>query len=373
MDSRSHPYRVLAIGLSDDTRSMVCRYLKGSSVRVETADSGDDMCGWVNGNAPDLVIVNSDSRESVGLPLVRQLRAKPETSALPVMLIADSEDCRADCLSAGVDEFLTRAVTQTEFMDRLDTLLRVSNGRRTLAVALEKEIRRREQIRETFARYVSPALVDQILAEPTLRRSALANKGSRVRASVLFADMRGFTRISEQLAPTEVVPLLNEYFELLTEIAFKYDGTVFNMAGDCLMVGFGVPLDQPDRSLRAVKTAREMLIRFRGLVEQWKRRHDIETGLGIGINEGEVIAGNIGSSEYMSYTIIGDAVNVASRLGQRARAGEMLFSQEVKQSLDEAGFDVDAVELPSLVLRGRAAPVQIFCVPVDERLDIRDP
>jgi class 3 adenylate cyclase len=187
----------------------------------------------------------------------------------------------------------------------------------------------------------------------------------------MFADMRGFTSISERLTPGDVVELLNEFFASLTDITFQYDGTVFNMAGDSLMVGFGVPVEQSDGAQRAILAAQQMLEKFSVLAEKWKLRHDIETGLGIGINVGEVIAGNVGSPAYMNYTIIGDTVNVASRLGQRARAGEMLFSEAVKKSLDATGFDVAALPLPPLVLRGRTNPIDIFCVPTVQRLDFR--
>jgi adenylate cyclase len=167
-----------------------------------------------------------------------------------------------------------------------------------------------------------------------------------------------------------VVPLLNEYFSLLTEITFRHEGTVFHMAGDSLMLGFGVPLEQPDSPQRAVQAAREMLSGFTELARSWKERYQIEAGLGIGINEGDVVAGNVGSSSYMSYTLIGDTVNIAARLCQRARAGEMLFSRTLKQSLDARGMDIGATALPPLQLRGRSHPIDIFCVPLGARLQL---
>ena len=259
---------------------------------------------------------------------------------------------------------------------RIEALLRASNVRKKKAAAqLEEEIRRREELlRQTFRRYVSPRVADKILADTELRNTLLAPAGSqseaRAHAVVLFADLRGFTSIAEQLDAQRVVPLLNEFFSLLTEITFKYDGTVFHMAGDCLMLGFGVPLEQPDSAQRAVRAAREMLASFGELSRSWRQRYSIEAGLGIGINEGDVVAGNIGSSAYMNYTIIGDTVNIAARLCQRARAGEMLFSSTLKRSLDAQGLDVGATALPPLQLRGRSHPIDIFCVPLAARIQL---
>lgn len=194
---------------------------------------------------------------------------------------------------------------------------------------------------------------------------------SRVQGAVMFADMRGFTTISEQLSPDAVVPLLNEYFTLLTDITDAHGGTVFNMAGDGLMAGFGVPEWNDDAPGRAVAAAREMLMNFGDLARRWKTRLDIDTGLGIGINAGEVIAGNVGSATHRSYTLIGDTVNVASRLSQRARAGEALFSAGVRRWLGAQCASLPLLELPSLQLRGRASPVEIYCIPAQERIDFR--
>jgi class 3 adenylate cyclase len=254
---------------------------------------------------------------------------------------------------------------------RLEALARAGARRRKVAAAARStEERRGQELQATFRRYVSPQLADRIMDNARMRDSFLGAGDIRTRAVVMFADLRGFTSISERLSPHEVVPLLNEYFSLLTEITFKHEGTVFHMAGDCLMVGFGVPFEQPDSPERAVRAAREMLDRFALLADGWRIRHNIETGLGIGINEGDVVAGNVGSAMFMSYTIIGDAVNVASRLCQRARAGEMVFSRALKHSLDARGVDLKAVELPAMTLRGRSSPIDIYCVPITKRLRI---
>jgi adenylate cyclase len=243
--------------------------------------------------------------------------------------------------------------------------------KKTAAAQLAAESRRREEVlRQTFRRYVSPRVADKILEDSQLRDTLLSTADARAHAVVLFADLRGFTSISEQLDPRRVVPLLNEFFSLLTEITFRHGGTVFHMAGDGLMLGFGVPLEQSDSPQRAVRAAQEMLAGFAALAHSWKGRYQIEAGLGIGINEGDVVAGNIGSSSYMNYTIIGDAVNIAARLCQRARAGEILFSSTVKDSLDAGGIDIGATPLPPLQLRGRSNPIDIFCVPLPTRVQL---
>jgi class 3 adenylate cyclase len=206
----------------------------------------------------------------------------------------------------------------------------------------------------------------------TCRCTARARDGvgqARVSGTVLFADMRGFTAVAERLSPSDVVPLLNEYFSLLSSVTREHGGTVFHMAGDGLMAGFGLPLPADDASGRAVSAARGMITGFGKLAAEWKSRLGIETGIGIGINAGDVIVGDVGAPELPSYTLIGDTVNVAARLVQRARAGEALFSLSVKQSLDPVPTGI--VELPPLVLRGRTRTVEIYCMESPTRLDLR--
>jgi class 3 adenylate cyclase len=319
--------------------------------------------------APDVIVVDSEPNEP-GLEFCRSLKQHPRTVLVPVVVLGRSSRGRAAALAAGADDFVSGDISRELLRARIETLVRASAARRDLAASqLGEEIRRREDLRQMFRRYLSPRLADRILDDVQLRSTLLAGYDLRAHAVVLFADLRGFTSIAERLSPDAVVTLLNEYFSLLTDITFKHDGTIFHMAGDCLMVGFGVPVVQPDAPERAVRTAREMLDRFGALANTWKDQHEIDAGLGIGINEGDVIAGNVGSAAYMNYTIIGDTVNVASRLCQRARAGEMLFSLTFKRSLDERGVDVGALELPPMTLRGRKTPIDIYCVPLEKRID----
>ncbi len=190
---------------------------------------------------------------------------------------------------------------------------------------------------------------------------------ARVCCTVLFADMRGFTALAEHLGPDQVVPLLNDFLSLLAAATAEHGGTVFHVAGDGLMAGFGVPAQAADASARAVAAARRMIAGFEDLAGGWKQRFGVDTGLGIGINAGDVIAGDIGGPQRSSYTLIGDTVNVAARLVQRARAGETLISRAVWQSLESDLRRAAFIALPPLLLRGRSQPVEIYCLPAAER------
>jgi class 3 adenylate cyclase len=365
-------FRALFVAERTESHALLTRMLEGSDVVIDAAVSQEEVIASVALRTPDLIVFAIDAEVHGLADVCRTLKANPVTVSLPLLALARNVKTRMAAFDAGVDEFMTHQIRREEFLVRVNGLLRAAASRRQLAAEqLAEEVKRREVIRLAFRRYISPKVADRILENPELRDSVLASGNLRARASVMFADMRGFTAISERLAPTDVVDLLNQFFGLLTDITFEYDGTIFNMAGDSLLVGFGVPVEQADGPARAIAAARQMLLRLASLADRWKLMHDIDVGLGIGIHVGEVIAGNVGSASYMNFTIIGDTVNVAARLAQRARAGEMLFSEAVKSSLDGSGVDVAAMALPPIVLRGRSNPIDIFCVPSERRIDFR--
>lgn len=364
-------FTLLVVGDRKNYHSLLVRQDRHRGFTLRRCASAADARERVGAEDIGLILIDAAAAEL--LEFCRELKNDPATVFLPVIALGDSQEQRLAAYSAGVDDFMSRIVHCDELVLRAEALVKLSRLRHMrTADQLAEEVERREEIRETFRRYVSPKLADKILSDAELNLGQLERPNRRTWATVMFADMRGFTGIAERLEPDAVVPLLNDYFALLTEVTFRHEGTVFNMAGDCLMVGFGVPLEQSDGAGRALAAGREMLARFQRLAGEWKLTHGIDTGIGIGINAGEVIAGNVGSPAYMSYTIIGDAVNVASRLSQRARAGEILVSGTVKRSLDElgAGAGAELMALPPLPLRGRCTSIDIFCLPLAQRLQI---
>jgi len=363
----SHQCLVLAVKKS--TQQQVQRWVELLDLKTRWVSNQQELITEANTGVYSLVIV--DGVDVQALSLCRKLKSEPLTALIPLVFMAAHSMLRIAAYEAGVDAAFLASSERDIVMARMRSLLRHAELWHHLTESKLQVGRRHEHLlRNTLYRYVSPQIADRLLVMAANNAEQM-KIGTRAQVAVLFADMRGFTGIAERLSAAQVFELLNEFFSALTAIAFRHEGTVFNMAGDSLMVGFGVPIPQSDGGSRAVRAAREMLVGFADLAHQWRERYGIETGLGIGINEGEVIAGNVGSDEHMSYTLIGDTVNVAARLSQRARAGEVLFSTSLKMTLDaQSSEEMKVTALPPLTLRGRASPVSIYCVPTDRRVEV---
>ncbi|MEI8298948.1 MAG: adenylate/guanylate cyclase domain-containing protein [Pseudomonadota bacterium] len=187
-----------------------------------------------------------------------------------------------------------------------------------------------------------------------------------VRGTVLFVDLRGYTTLAEGLSPDTVAALLEEFFSTLTPSVDRNGGTVFHLAGDSLMAGFGLADDSVAPVRAAIDASRAMIAAFQPVAINWERRLGIPTGIGVGVHVGNLAFVTLGPPSLRRSTLVGDTVNVAARLCQRARAGEVLFSAGVAASLDPATAG-DVIPLPALALRGRASPVAIYCVPAPAR------
>lgn len=224
-----------------------------------------------------------------------------------------------------------------EFDDKMEDLL------------IEDELRKVIQL---FRRYVAPKVVDEILRYSGTETIDLAGELREV--TVLFADIRNFTSIAEKMQPHEVVKLLNTYLGEMTHVIFRYDGTVDKYIGDAIMAVFNAPMKQKEHVRLAVTAAMRIQEAVKGL-----HGDNPNISVGIGINTGSAILGNVGTELHLDYTVIGDAVNVASRLCRHAKAGELLISQSTYEQVKDY---VTANFLDSRMFKGKTEPVRVYNV-----------
>ncbi len=217
------------------------------------------------------------------------------------------------------------------------------------------EGREKRIVKKLFGRYVSRDVFDQLMAHPELAELG----GKRREMTVLFSDIRGFTSVTERGDPEELVAQLNEYFSRMVEIVFRHHGTVDKFVGDMVMALFGAPLDDPDHAEHAVQAALDMIRELGELNKAWAARGMAQLDIGVGINSGEMIAGNIGSSSIMSYTVIGDNVNLGSRLESlnKEYKTRIIMSDATRVRLTNP---YETRPLGDVVVKGKSKPVAIY-------------
>ena len=244
---------------------------------------------------------------------------------------------------------------------RTDEIGELTRSLGQMSTDLEKgeiEIAHEAKLRGDLGRFMSKPLVDAIVRG----EHPLALGGKRSPVSVLFADIVGFTPLAEQRDAEQVVGLLNELFSVLSEIVFRHGGTVDKFIGDCIMAVWGAPIPQEDHAARALAAAEDMMRFLETANEEWKEKYDVEIRLGIGVNSGEAIVGNIGSDKRMEYTVIGDVVNIAARLEAIALPNQVLVA-EATQKL--AGEKFALRELGARKLTGRKTETMVYALETD--------
>ncbi|UCE26142.1 MAG: HAMP domain-containing protein [Candidatus Coatesbacteria bacterium] len=213
----------------------------------------------------------------------------------------------------------------------------------------------KEMIKDAFSRYVSRQVAEIIVNDPDKYVSTL--KGERKRVAILFADIRGFSAIAESLPPEEVVALLNDYLTEMTDVIFEYEGTLDKFLGDGLMAIFGAPVELAENTLSAVKAAVDMRDRLEEFNADRKARGEDPIRVGIGINFGEAIVGNVGSRERMDYTVIGDTVNVAQRLQAFSKGGQIILSE---MAYGEVKNEINAKTMGEFQPKGRGESLVVY-------------
>ncbi len=241
--------------------------------------------------------------------------------------------------------------------DELGGLASAFNDMSDALASSEATIRHESQIRNSLSRYLSSEVVERVLKAP----NELQLGGQRREVTVLFADVVGFTKLSEALPPETVVAVLNEHFTVATQLIHRHGGMIDKFIGDCVMAVWGILTPHPDDANRAIETAQALMRWVETQNRRWKQHHGIELQLGIGIHSGTAIAGNLGSQSRMEFTVMGDVVNVAARLEAMAQPGQILLTAETLSKLS-SDFAEGALSVGPHRLRGRQQETLVYAV-----------
>lgn len=340
--------KVLIAEDNPDSRELLTEILETLGYDVVVAIDGVYALEKVAVEKPDLCILDVDMPRKSGFEVVAALKSNPATASIPVIMLTAQSDLesRVKGLGLGADDYLSKPFSPRELIARVNTRLRVK--------AETDDLREQQEIiRQTFSRFVAQEIIDMMMANPSL-----VKLGGQVRpVTVLFADLEGFTSLSEHEKPVEILEMLNQYHGLMVSIIKRNGGTIDKFLGDGLMALFNAPLDQPDHIYKAVKSAleiRDALKFFHTSIDQRFRM-----GINIGINTGMAVVGNVGAEDLMDYTAVGDTVNLAARLQSMSENSEINISEEVYQAV--AGQVEAALVGPSQV-KGREEPVVVYRV-----------
>ena len=317
--------RILAVDDNKQNLSLLERALTAVHYDVVTAEDGATALELIDKSAPDLVLLDVMMPGMSGYEVCQRIRANEATCLLPVVMLTALTDVadRIRGIAAGADDFLSKPVNREELLTRVKSLLRIKT--------LHDEVETKSHLlRNLFGRYVSADVAAEIVADPGRH---LKLGGDKREVTILFGDLRGFTPLAEQLDPQDVVEILNSYLKLVVDTVFEFTGTLDKFRGDGFMAFFGAPIAREEDPLNAVRCALAIQERLARIT--FTKFPDVRLQMGVGINTGVVIAGNIGSERRTDYTVIGSEVNLAQRFESNAGPGQILITGKTYESVKE--------------------------------------
>jgi class 3 adenylate cyclase/CheY-like chemotaxis protein len=325
--------RLLVVDDNELNRDMLSRRLGGRGFAVEIAEDGERALALVEQQAFDLVLLDVMMPGLSGIDVLRRLRERWPESDLPVIMATarDSTEDVVEALRLGVNDYVTKPLDFPVVLARIETQLTLKRQTQEIRrLADDLELRNRF-IRALFGRYLSDEVVTGLLASPEGPRLG----GELRKVTLLMSDLRGFTPLTEGLAPDQVLRLLNSYLGTMADVIMTHQGTVDEFVGDAILAIFGAPLGRPDDAQRAALCAVEMQV----ALLQLNRRNEAEglprLEMGIAIHTGEVIVGNIGSERRTKYGVVGSAVNHAGRIESFTVGGQVLISEATLREVGE--------------------------------------
>ncbi len=317
--------RLLVVDDEPDNRELLRRWLTRASYDVSEAPGGRAALGMIEQHTFDLVLLDVMMPDIDGIETLESIRRARSVSELPVIMatsLAGSDDM-VTALDLGANDYVTKPFDRAVVIARIRTQLELRAATRKIETLVQQLEIRNTFLRQTFGRYLSDDVVSSLLE----RDEGLEIRGERRRVSILVADLRGFTSLTEALTPVETVLILNNYLATMSDVIREYQGTVDEFLGDAILAHFGALTTRDDDTERAVACAIAMQQSI-GDVNRLNRERGLpHIEMGIGIATGEVIVGNVGSEKRSKHTAIGSAVNLASRIEGYTLGGEILASQ----------------------------------------------
>lgn len=324
-------------------RLLVARTLEQLGHRVAFAENGRQALDALRAHGADLVLLDIEMPEMNGYQTLEALRADAKLRDIPVVMMSSVEevDSVARCIEMGAEDYLFKPVNAV--------LLRAR-----VAASLEKK-RLRDQHRELFRKFATTEVAEELL------ETGLALGGKYVDATVMFSDIRSFTSLVESQGPEETIDLLNSYYTLMFDAIGSHGGIVNQMLGDGLMAVFGAPLPRADHAERAVRAGLDMLELVAGFGRDQAAQGKPEIRIGIGIASGRVIAGYTGTERRVTYTCVGDTVNLAAHLESHTKVlGQPILIDEGTRAA--LGSAVRVEDRGPVQFKTRAQPVRVYSI-----------
>lgn len=327
----AEPGFILAVDDLAENRELVARYLSRSGHLVVTAASGAEALRTLADTDVDVVLLDLMMPDMDGREVLSRIKANPDWRATPVIVISGSQDMDGiiACIEAGADDYLFKPFNPVLLQARIKAGIERKRWHDREEQYRQQLERNEKFIRATFGRYLSDEIVTDILERP----EGLELGGDLREVTIMMSDIRGFTSLSEHLAPAEVVAMLNRYLGTMTDIIMAHNGTIDEFIGDAILTVFGAPQRRDDDADRAVRCALAMQAAMEGINADNQAAGLPALATGIALNTGAVIAGNIGSERRSKYGFVGHPMNVTSRIEDHCEGGEILISDSTAVAL----------------------------------------
>lgn len=327
------PSQLLVVDDTELNRDMLSRRLIRAGYEVACVEDGAGALRLIDKGGIALVLLDVMMPVMDGIAVLTELRRKYSMADLPVIMVTarTESDQIVEALQLGANDYVVKPINFPVVLARVKTqlTLKTSNDKiKSLAQELEQ---RNDFIRQTFGRYVSNQVVQTVLDNP----DGLNFDGIHQELTVLFADLRGFTMLADTLPATMIVRLLNNYLEAMIEVVELHKGTVAEIVGDGLLAFFGAPVADPDHALNAVTCSIQMQLAMQAVNEKNSGEDLISLRMGIGINSGEGVLGNIGSLTRAKYAVVGSVVNFAARIETMTAGGQVFVADSTFQKVKE--------------------------------------